>query len=75
MLPELLEDPHEKVVSLSTLRTGGLYPLPGNIPGTHFSYRLNRLQGRSAAGRIISSMKNYNDHIGKRTRELSACSA
>jgi len=43
-VPELLDDPHEKVVSLSTLRTGGLYSHPGNMPGTHFRYRLSRLQ-------------------------------
>jgi hypothetical protein len=30
---------------------------PGNIPGTHFCYRLSRPQGHSAAGRIMS-MKN-----------------
>jgi hypothetical protein len=32
---------------------------PRNIPGTHFCYRLSRLQGHSAAGRIMS-MKNSN---------------
>jgi hypothetical protein len=31
-------------------------------------------QGHSAAGRIMS-MKNSNDNIGNRTRDLSACSA
>jgi hypothetical protein len=30
---------------------------PGNIPGTHFCYRLSQPQGNSAAGRIMS-MKN-----------------
>jgi hypothetical protein len=29
------ESRHTKVVRLSALRTGHLYP-PGNIPGTHF---------------------------------------
>ena len=33
--PELQENWHMKVVGLSALRTGRLYP-PGNIPGTHF---------------------------------------
>jgi hypothetical protein len=47
---------------------------PENIPGTHFCYRLSRFQVHSAAGRI-SSMKNYNDIIGNRTRDLSNCSA
>jgi len=62
-----------KVVKLSALRTGRLYP-SGNIPGTHFYYRLSQPQGHSAAGRIMS-MKNSNDTIGNRTRDLPACSA
>ena len=46
-------------------------PLPtGNIPGTHFCWRLSRPQGHSGAGRIIS-MKNFNDTIGNRTRDLN----
>jgi len=36
---------------------------PGNIPGSHFCYRLSRPQSHSAAGRIMS-MKNSNDTIG-----------
>jgi len=35
---------------------------------------LNQLQGHSAVGRIMS-MENSNDTIGKRTRDLPACSA
>jgi hypothetical protein len=62
-----------KVVRLSALRTGRLNP-PGNIPGTHFCYRLSRLQGHSAARRI-KSMKNSYDTIGNQTRDLPACSA
>ena len=42
---------------------------PGNIPGTHFCYRLSQPQGHTAAGRIMS-MKNSNDTIGNRTRDL-----
>ena len=61
-----------KVVRLSALCTGRLYP-PGNIPGIHFCWRLSQPQGHSAAGRIMS-MKNYNDTIGNRTRDLLACS-
>jgi len=53
---------------LSVVRTGRLNP-PGNAPGTHFCYRLSRPQGHSAAGRIMS-MKNSNDTIGNRTRDL-----
>jgi hypothetical protein len=45
-----------------------------NIPDTHFCYRLCRPQCHSAAGRIMS-MKNSNDTIGYRTRNLPACSA
>ena len=62
-----------KMVRLSAPRTGRFYP-PGNIPGTHFCYRLSRPQGHSAAGRIMS-MKNCNDTIGNRTRDLLACMA
>jgi hypothetical protein len=47
---------------------------PGNIPGTHFCYRLSRTQGHSAAGRIMS-MKNSNETIGNRTRDLPVGSA
>jgi hypothetical protein len=32
--PRFLDNQHMKVVRLSALRTGRLYP-PGNIPGTH----------------------------------------
>ena len=50
-------------------------PLPaGNIPGTHFCYRLSQPQGHNAAGRIMS-MKNSNDTIGNWTRDLPTCSA
>jgi hypothetical protein len=51
-----------KVAWLSAIRTGRLYP-PGNIPGA-----------LSAAGRIMS-MKNSNDTIGNRSRDLPVCSA
>jgi hypothetical protein len=64
---------HMKVVSLSALNTGHLYP-QGNIPGTHFYYILSQPQGHSTAGRILS-MKNFNDNIGNRTRGLLACRA
>ena len=36
-----------QVARLSALLTGRLYP-PGNIPGTHFCYRLSQPQGHSA---------------------------
>ena len=47
---------------------------PGNIPGTHFCWRLSRSQGNSAAGRIMS-LKNSKNTIGNQTRDLPACSA
>jgi hypothetical protein len=62
-----------KVVMLSDLCTSHLYP-PGNIPGTHFCWRLSRAQGHSAARRIMS-MKNSSDTIGNRACDLPACSA
>ena len=60
-----------KVVKLSALHTGRLYPT-GNTPGTRFYWRLSRPQVHSAA-RGIMSMKNSNDTIGNRTRDLPAC--
>jgi hypothetical protein len=47
---------------------------PGNIPGTHFCYRLSQPQGHSAAGRIMW-MKNSNETTVNRTRDLPACNA
>jgi hypothetical protein len=71
--PRFLDKWQMKVVRLSALRTGRFYPT-GNIPGTHFWYRLSRAQGHSSTGRIISK-QNSNDTIGNRTRDLAACSA
>jgi len=56
------------VVRLSALRTGRLDP-PGNILGTNFCKGLSQPQGHSATGRIVA-MKNSNDTIGNRTRDL-----
>ena len=69
--PDFMTTVHEdgKVVSL-THRP----PLPpGNPPRTHFCWRLNRPQGHSATGRIMS-MKNSNDTIWDRTSDLPICS-
>jgi hypothetical protein len=50
-------------------------PLPPEIiPGTHFCRRLRWPQGQSAAGRIVS-LKNSNDTIGNRPRDLPVCSS
>ena len=57
-----------KVVRLSALRNGRLYP-SGHIPGTHFCKRLSKPQGHSADRRIMS-MKNSNDTVGNRTRDF-----
>jgi hypothetical protein len=62
---------HEGGKFVSPTAAGHLYP-PGNIPGTHFCWRLSRPQGRTAPERIMS-MKNSNDIIGNRTRDLPAC--
>jgi hypothetical protein len=61
-----------KVVMLLAVPTGRLYP-PGNTPSPHFCQKLSRPQGHSAAGRIVS-MKNSDDIIGNRTRDLPTCS-
>jgi hypothetical protein len=45
---------------------------PRKIPGTHICYRLIRHQGH-CVDRIISSIKNSNDLIGNRNRDLPAC--
>ena len=72
-VPTFEDNRHMKVARLSALSTGRLYP-PGNIPGAHFCYRLSQPQGLGAAGRIMS-MKNSNDIIWNRNRDLPARSA
>ena len=47
--------------------------LLGNTPGTLFCKMLSQPQGHSATGRIMS-LKNSNDTIGNRTRDLPVCS-
>ena len=47
---------------------------PRNTPGTHLCWRLSRPQGHGATGGIMS-MKNSNDTIGNRTRDLPVCSS
>jgi hypothetical protein len=46
---------------------------PRKIPGTHLCWRLSRLQGHSAAGKI-RSIEKCNGLIGNATRDLPACS-
>ena len=64
-LREFVGSRHMKVVRLSAPCTGR--STPGDSPGTHFHYRLSRLQNHSRSGRIMS-MKNSNDSIGNRNR-------
>jgi len=45
---------------------------PGNTTDTLFCWRLSRPQGHGATGRIMS-LKNSNDTIGNRTRDLPIC--
>ena len=71
--PKFQDSRHKKVVGLSALRTGCLYPSI-NIPGAHFCWELSRPQSHSATGRIMS-MKNSNGTLGNRTRGFPACSA
>jgi len=71
--PRFQDSGHMKVIKLSALRIGRLYPA-ANISSTHFYYRRSQPYGHNAAGRIMS-MKNSNDTIGNRTRDLPACSA
>jgi hypothetical protein len=52
-LPEFLDSRDMKVERLSALITGRLYPA-GDKPGTHLCWRLSRLQGQSAAGKMKS---------------------
>jgi len=64
-------------ISRQSVHEGGKFvspmhrpPLPpGNIPGTHFCWRLSQPQDHSAAGRIML-MKNSSDTIGNLTRDL-----
>ena len=51
--PDSKDIRHIKVVRLSALTTSRPYHT-GNIPGTHFCWRLSRPQGHSAAERIMS---------------------
>jgi hypothetical protein len=66
-LTEFPDNLHMKVVRLSALCTGRIYP-PGDTPGIHFCQRPSRSQGHSATGRI-KSMKNRNYTIGNLTRD------
>ena len=69
---KLQSNRHKVVVRLSALRTGPLY-LSGNIPGTHFCRGWVDLRVRVQLEGLC--MKNSNDTIGSRTRDLPACSA
>jgi len=72
-VPRFQDNWHMKVIRLSALCTGCLYP-PGSIPVTHFCWRLGWPQGHGTARRIMS-MENSHGIIGNQTRNLLACSA
>ena len=66
---------NKKQTNKGTWRWWGCHPYAPAAPTSHeISLGLSRPQGRSAAGGI-KSMKNANDHVGNRTRDLPACSA
>ena len=67
------DNPHLKVVKVVSPTHWPPLP-PGKIPGTHFYYSLSQPHGHSAARKIMS-IKNCNDIIGNRTRDLPVCSA
>jgi hypothetical protein len=64
---------HMQVARLSALRSGRFY-LSGDTPGTHLFWRMRRPQSRSAGGRN-KSVKNHNDPVGNRARNLPACTS
>jgi hypothetical protein len=70
--PRFQDSRHIKVISPT--HRSSLSPPPGNIPDTHFCYRMSQTQGHSLAGSFMS-MKNSTDNIGNRNRDLPACSA
>jgi len=68
--PRFPHNKHMKVVRLSALCTGCLYP-PGDIPSTRFSCGMSTPQGHRAARRI-KSIKNSSDTIRNQTHDLLA---
>jgi hypothetical protein len=66
-IPRILDDRHMKVVRLLALRTGHHYP-PRNIPDAHFCQRL--VDPRASVAGRMKSMKNSNDSIVNRNRDL-----
>jgi len=71
--PDFKNNRHMKVVRLSTLRTGRLYPQETFLVFISVRGWVDS-KGHSGAGRIMS-MKIFNDTIGNHTRDLPACRA
>jgi hypothetical protein len=56
----------------SFLRAGRSLNISPLISGTHFCWRLNNRQGLERL-EGLSKLKNYNDLIDTRTRDIPAC--
>jgi hypothetical protein len=71
--PEFLDNLHMKVVRLSALRTGRLYPQEGSL--VLISVRDLVDPRATMPPEELSHRKNSSDFIGNRTRDLPVCSA
>ena len=67
-----LDNLHVRLVMLSAVRTGRMYP-SGKFLGTHSCWRLIRTLKRSLIGWFML-LKNSSDTSGNRTRDPQACS-
>jgi hypothetical protein len=68
-----LDNLHVRVVMLSAVRSGCMYP-SGKFFGTYSCWRLIRTLKHSLIGRF-TLLKNSSDTSGNRTRDPKGCSA